>query len=65
MPYIRQSIPKAQEQAQLNRGLMQLELIAIYWLFKQAEDRQVPIFVPSLVVLETIRVLQSVYAITD
>jgi predicted nucleic-acid-binding protein len=37
----------------------------VYRLFKQAEDRQQPLFVPLLVVLETIWVLQSVYAITD
>ena len=38
---------------------------SVYQLFKQAEQNQQPIFVPLLVVLEVIWVLQSVYEIPD
>lgn len=37
----------------------------VYQLFKQAETDQAVLFVPLLVVLESIWVLQSVYAIAD
>ncbi|MBK6618982.1 MAG: hypothetical protein RI993_1696 [Pseudomonadota bacterium] len=37
----------------------------VYQRFKQAEMNQVVLFVPLLVVLESIWVLQSVYAIAD
>ncbi|SJM89928.1 PilT protein domain protein [Crenothrix polyspora] len=37
----------------------------VYQLFKQSEEKQETLFVPLLVVLETIWVLQSVYDIAD
>ncbi|MGZ8185749.1 MAG: PIN domain-containing protein, partial [Methylobacter sp.] len=37
----------------------------IYNLFKQAENHQLRLFVPILVVLETIWVLQAVYGVDD
>jgi predicted nucleic-acid-binding protein len=37
----------------------------VYSLFKQAENDQQRLFVPLLVVLETIRVLQAVYDVDD
>jgi predicted nucleic-acid-binding protein len=37
----------------------------VYRLFKQSEEKQEPLFVPSLVVVETIWVLQSIYDIAD
>jgi predicted nucleic-acid-binding protein len=37
----------------------------VYQLFKQSEEKQEPLFVPLLVVLETIWVLQSIYDIAD
>ena len=37
----------------------------VYNLFKQAENNQQRLFVPILVVLETIRVLQAVYGVDD
>ena len=37
----------------------------VYQLFKQAEDKKAVLFVPLLVVLEAIWVLQSVYNIVD
>jgi predicted nucleic-acid-binding protein len=36
-----------------------------YRLFKQSEEKQEPLFVPLLVVLETVWVLQSSYNIAD
>ena len=38
---------------------------SVYQLFKQSEQNQQPLFVPLLVVLEVIWVLQSVYEIPD
>ncbi|MGZ8193173.1 MAG: PIN domain-containing protein [Methylobacter sp.] len=37
----------------------------VYNLFKQAENHQLRLFVPILVVLETIWVLQAVYGVDD
>ncbi len=37
----------------------------VYRLFKQAEEKQEALFVPLLVVLETVWVLQSIYDIAD
>jgi predicted nucleic-acid-binding protein len=37
----------------------------VYRLFKQSEEKQEPLFVPLLVMLETVWVLQSIYDIAD
>ncbi len=43
----------------------EIQAQCVYKLFKKSEEQQEMLFVPLLVVLETIWVLQSVYAITD
>ena len=37
----------------------------VYGLFKQSEEKQESLFVPLLVVLETVWVLQAIYDIAD